>query len=303
MKALIFGATGQVGSYCKTLFEKEGYEVIAPSRDWAPRSLGVEISGNDEVCECIDRHKPDVVINAAAYNDVDGAEESIGRAFLSNAVGPMNIALALQGERRKCKFITFSSEYVFDGYAKHPYKTNAPTNPLSVYGTSKLLGEQAVASILRNQKLVDHYIIRTSWVFSSMKTNSNFVWRALNLLRERDKLAFVDDQDIRPTFAGDLAKVCLQFVNPPVCSILSGVYHATGSSTFTPWSWVQTIAQRYGINKTIDQIALADYKAKAKRPSWCVLDNYELQEHWLNPPGNPVDALNLPEFDALKEIT
>lgn len=214
--------------------------------------------------------KPDVVVNAAAYTAVDDAELHPDEAMVLNAIGP-GIAAAAAAELG-APFVHFSTDYVFDGTKGEPYLETDPPQPLGVYGTSKLAGEQAVAAANPN-----HVILRTSWLFGS--TGSNFVRTMLRLAGERDEIRVVDDQHGRPTSARDLAAataVILPRLATSPDPSLRGVFHLSGADDATWFSFAAAIlegaAARGGPVATVRPISTAEYVTRAPRPADSKLD-------------------------------
>ncbi|MEH6649460.1 MAG: dTDP-4-dehydrorhamnose reductase [Motiliproteus sp.] len=192
MKLLLTGADGQFG---RCLQDRAGdHQLIALNRH------GLDITDAKAVSDCLQQHRPDIVINGAAYTDVDRAESEPEKAYAVNRDGAANLAHACA--KLDIPLIHISTDYVFDGTATTPYKPNDPTNPINVYGKSKLAGEEAIREIWPK-----HLIIRTSWLFSEY--GNNFVKTMLRLAKERDEISVVNDQVGCPTYAGHLAEVAL----------------------------------------------------------------------------------------------
>ena len=208
-----------------------------------------------------------MIVNAAAYTAVDQAESEQALAISVNVMGPRNIAAA--SCEIGARLIHISTDFVFDGAASTPYKPNAATNPLSVYGQTKRDGELAVLEETSGSAVV----IRTSWLYS--KTGSNFVKTMLRLMSERDELGVVADQIGTPTWANSLAEVVWTFVQTPEHS---GIYHWTDGGE-TSWHGfalaIQEAALSLGLlNKAIPihGIKTQDYPTAARRPPYSVLD-------------------------------
>lgn len=264
MRVLLLGGTGQVGRECRALDWPENVKVVAPGR------TALDLSRPRAVAETIAGQPWDIVINAAAYAQVDGAESDRAAAFALNAEAPRALAEATQ--RRGIPLIHLSTDYVFDGRKGAPYvETDAPA-PLNVYGESKLAGERAVAAANPN-----HVIIRTAWVYSPH--GHNFVKTILQLAGERDRLTIVDDQRSTPTAAHDIAALCRDIAlratgereNMPY-----GIYHYCAAGETTWFGFAKAIlemaSQRGGGMPELLPITTADYPTLAKRPADTRLD-------------------------------
>ena len=260
MKILVFGCNGQLG-HSLTDTAPENVEVIGldlPELDIA------DATGVLEICQ---EMRPDVIANAAAYTAVDKAEADVEEAVAANVDGARNIALAARDIG--ARVIHISTDFVFDGTSLIPYKTDAPTNPLSVYGRTKRDGELAVLEVMSGAAVV----IRTSWLYS--KTGGNFVKTMLRLMSERDELGIVADQFGTPTWATSLAQVVWGFVAAPEHS---GIFHWSdgGATTWLEFAIaIQDEALLLGLLEReipIHAIKTADYPTAAKRPAYSVLD-------------------------------
>jgi len=212
MKILITGINGQVGSALVRQANEQGHEVVALSREQWDMALSPG-QGEELVLEA----KPDLVINPAAYTNVDGAEDDEATALKVNADAPR--ALSKGCQQLDIPIFHISTDYVFDGTKEEPYVEKDQTNPINAYGRTKLAGELAI------QKESDKYIIlRTSWVFS--KDGKNFVNTILRLAKERDELKVVSDQFGGPTSAECIAKILLQLATEHQDQW--GIYHYSG---------------------------------------------------------------------------
>ena len=259
MRALVTGAAGQLG-----------VELLrtAPS---ALEVIGLDHSRCDitepaQIEAAVDRHRPDVVINAAAYTAVDAAEAAPDLAHAVNSTGAGNAARAAQ--RVGARVIQVSTDYVFDGTSGTPYRPDSKTNPINVYGVGKLGGEKAV-----QQESPEALIIRSSWLYASH--GKNFLTTILSALRASRALRVVDDQIGVPTSARSLAETIWSCVQHPG---LHGIQHWVDGG---PGSWydfavaIQAIAVDRGLLERAAPIAAvtsADYRAPARRPPFSVLD-------------------------------
>jgi dTDP-4-dehydrorhamnose reductase len=270
MKILLFGANGQVGHELRRSLAPLG-ELVVTTRsgmfdDGKPCEVA-DFDAPDALPAMIERVAPDVVVNAAAYTAVDRAESDRDAAFRANAAAPQRIADACAA--RDALLIHYSTDYVFDGTGKRPYREDDPTSPLGVYGESKLAGEIAVqASGAR------HMIFRTAWVYASH--GKNFMRTMLRLAAERDELRVVADQVGTPTPAALIADVTAAVLDRPY--VRSGLWHLTAAGETTWHGFAEAIvAAAHGQGQLsrmpqIVPIATSDYPTPAKRPTYSRLD-------------------------------
>jgi dTDP-4-dehydrorhamnose reductase len=214
----------------------------------------------DAAALALREHAPDAVINCAAWTKVDAAETEHEAAFRANAVGPRLLAQAC--EAAGVLLCHVSTDYVFDGTAAAPIPETARTNPLGVYGTSKLAGEDAIREVAPQ-----HQIVRTSWLYG--QDGPNFVLTMLRLGAERDELRVVSDQRGAPTWTGHLAPALMTLVERGE----TGTYHLSNAGETTWASFATTIMAVAGLHCRIVPISTAEYGATAPRPAYSVLDN------------------------------
>jgi len=244
---LVTGAAGQLGT--DVVLELKRREIAHLSIDIAE----LDITDSNAVIQFIINHTPSCVIHCAAYTAVDAAEDNAELCMQINAIGTENIAKACR--EINTEMIYMSTDYVFNGEGETPYETDAPKSPLSVYGRSKLIGEEAV---LRH--LDKYYIVRTSWVFGHH--GNNFVKTIIRLAKERAELNVVDDQIGSPTYAPDLAALLCDMV----LSGKYGVYHASNEG-FCSWAeFASEIMNLSGSLCKINRITSEQYPTKAIRP-------------------------------------
>lgn len=224
----------------------------------------LDIADRDQVLSTIMNLKPEVVINTAAYNAVDNAEDNQDLAFKVNAEGPQYLAEACS--TNDAFLIHFSTDYVFDGTNADGYQENAAKNPLNVYGKSKSIGEDLI------KENCSHYaIIRTSWLFGP--NGNNFVTTMLGLAEKNKELNVVNDQRGCPTYTMDLAQALAEFIKHPQ----AGTFHLTNSTILTWFEFAQKIFRRAGIEIQLKPISSQELNRKAPRPQNSVLLNTKLK--------------------------
>ncbi|REJ11698.1 MAG: dTDP-4-dehydrorhamnose reductase [Bacillaceae bacterium] len=258
MKVVVTGAKGQLGTDLVDLLSDRGYEVYGYGRE------ELDITNFDQVHQVISKVKPDVVIHAAAYTKVDLAESEPDQAFAINSYGTRNVVVV--SEKVGAKLVYVSTDYVFDGTANLPYHEFAPTNPLSVYGKSKLAGEQFVRDL--HSKF---FIVRTSWVYG--KHGNNFVKTMLKLSQERDELMVVHDQIGCPTYTVDLANCILELIQTEKY----GVYHVSNSGHCSWYEFAKAIFEEAGIEVKVNPCTTKDFPRPAPRPTYSVFEHMALK--------------------------
>lgn len=265
MKILVTGSKGQLGSKIKDL------SVDFQSFSFSFTDLDeLDITNFNSVLDFFKFEKPDIVINCAAYTAVDKAEDDYENAFKINALGPENLAKACNVHNSK--FIHISTDYVFDGKEREkPYLESDFTSPQSVYGSTKLEGENLV---LKN--LQDAIIVRTAWLYSEY--GHNFVKTMLNLTQSRTELSVVNDQVGSPTYAGDLAQAILQISMQYFEENYwkSGVYHFSNLGKCTWFEFAKEIFKIKNINIKVNPVTSEEFPSKVKRPKYSVLDKEKI---------------------------
>jgi len=220
----------------------------------------LDVTDEQDVKNCIGFVKPDVVIHAAAYTDVDGCESNRELAFLVNADGAKNVALACK--KTSSVMVYISTDYVFGGTKSVPYKEEDETCPLNGYGESKLAGENYVKSILDK-----YYIVRTSWLFG--KNGKNFIETILRLAKEKNELRVVNDQIGSPTYTFDLAKAINVLVTKPSF----GYYHISNQGSCSWYDFAREILRLSGLNDVkVIPVSTEEIKRPANRPKYSVLN-------------------------------
>ena len=283
MKILLTGKTGQVGWELNHMLSKTD-TVFAMGRD------RMDLSKPETLGSVIQEVRPDIIINAAAYTAVDKAESEPELAMTVNGVAPGVIA----EEARKigAGIIHYSTDYVFDGKATSPYKEEDPTCPLSVYGKSKLAGENAVL-----QAGIAHIIIRAGWVYSMR--SSNFLLTMQKLVQTKKQIKVVDDQIGGPTWARSIAEGTTRILErglkggatTPQVFTGSGVFHMTCGGETSWFGFANKIFELSGLSENTELIPIptTDYTTPAVRPQYSLLSNRKLKQifyyempHWQN---------------------
>ncbi|MBO6634886.1 dTDP-4-dehydrorhamnose reductase [Parvibaculum sp.] len=264
---LVTGADGQVGTELTAANGAHGLSVTALSRNL------LDITDADAIAGAIAAHKPDIVINAAAYTAVDKAESEAELANAVNARGPGLLGLAC--DAAQIPLFHISTDYVFDGSAARAWREDDPVNPLGVYGRSKAEGEAAL-----RQATPCHIILRTAWIFSAH--GGNFVKTMLRLAAERDRLSVVDDQSGNPTSATDIARTLLQLASTSIDRMMVGetppwgTYHFCNAGVTSWCGFARAIMKgsslRGGPSVPVTPITTAEYPTPAKRPANSALD-------------------------------
>lgn len=265
MRTLLTGSKGQLAR-CFRDHLPENWELIATD------STSLDITDTEAVRNMVQNFQPDAIVNAAAFTAVDKAEAHVGTAFAVNATAVHNLASAARA--CQARFIHISTDYVFDGTNKTPYKEQDYTNPQSVYGRTKVAGE--LLALAANP---DSVIIRTSWLFSEY--GNNFVKTMIRLAGERDNLSIVHDQTGSPTYAGDLAQAIIALLQQPVAP--RGIYHYGGNKSVTWYEFAQAIfqaAQQQAPNFKVPQlnaITTDQYPLPAPRPAYSIMDCQKIE--------------------------
>lgn len=285
---LLTGKTGQVGLELHRLLPSLG-EVIAPERN------ELDLREPEQILRIMRNTNPQLVVNAAAYTAVDAAETDEANAFAVNAEAPR--LLAQEAKKIGAVLVHFSTDYVFDGSKITPYEETDPTNPINVYGKTKLAGEQAVGS-----SGVPHLIFRTAWVYATR--GRNFLLTILRLATEREELKIVGDQIGAPTCAADIAAATAKILtnlygrNDGACAFskVSGTYHMTAAGEATWYDFTKAILEEAAhasqdlswfaaatqgrplLARRIVPITASEYGSRTPRPAYSVLSNSRLTQ-------------------------
>ena len=255
---LVTGARGMLGTDLCALLCESGWTVVAAD------IAEFDITDREQSRAFVSQHSPDVLINCAAYTAVDQAESERELAFRVNRDGAGNLALAAAGAG--AFFIHLSTDYVFDGTKPGPYLEDDPPNPLSVYGASKLAGEEAVRAALDR-----HCIVRTAWLYGIH--GKSFARTILSIAQQGKPLRVVNDQRGCPTYTVHLARALAAIVEQP----RSGTYHAVNSGTCTWYDLARALLQAAGVSVEIAPCATSEFPRPAPRPANSVLDTSKLR--------------------------
>lgn len=257
MKIVVTGVKGQLG------FD------IAKQLDGRHETVGIDveeldITDIDAVQAFMKVNRPDIVINCAAYTNVDACETNDILAYKVNAAGPRNIAAACLD--LGVKMVQVSTDFVFDGETTTPYVEYDHANPLSVYGKSKWAGEELVREILPR-----HFIVRTAWLYGC--NGNNFVKTMLRLAQTRKSISVVNDQRGTPTFSRDLASEIIRLIETDAY----GTYHCTNEGECSWYEFARKIFELKGLNIDVSPISTEAFGSPAARPAYSVLRNLLLE--------------------------
>jgi dTDP-4-dehydrorhamnose reductase len=284
MTWLLFGGSGQLGC----ALQKELRRRTISYKSFS--SLDLDISNVLEVEAAFAHFVPDVVVNAAAWTDVEAAELNPERSYQINALGALNIARA--AKRLNSVFVQISTDYVFSGSNfNQPWDEEAFKRPISVYGYTKSEGETLVQSLGMNSL----YILRTAWLYSADR--KNFVKTMVNLALNSDqRVNVVNDQLGQPTFAGDLGK---QTINLVLSKSQYGIYHGTNSGEATWYEFAQEIFKLIGADVSrVVPCLTSDFRMQAKRPHYSVLGH----KSWANTTVSPMRDWRIALNEAMPAI-
>ena len=274
MKILITGSNGQLGNELQKIVSTGKAEIGSVSEEiknaevFAMDVDTLDITNLEQVKKVLNEVKPDVVINCAAATNVDGCEANQDLAFKINSLGPRNLAMV--AEELGAKIVQVSTDYVFSGVGEAPLKECDLVAPVSVYGKTKLLGEEFVREFSSK-----YYIVRTAWLYGYV--GHNFVYTMMKLGKDRDTLNVVNDQLGNPTHANDLAYHILKLIQTEEY----GVYHCTGKGECSWYNFASEIMKLSGRNCTVNPCTSEEYKSmypnSADRPAYSSLDNMMLR--------------------------
>ncbi|MBI5078765.1 dTDP-4-dehydrorhamnose reductase [Candidatus Saganbacteria bacterium] len=263
MKTLIIGADGQLGTdLCK----------VIPKEEQIPLTIkDIDITDKEQVLRVIKRYSPEIVINTAAYHQVDNCEDNEAAAFAVNALGARFVARACR--ETDAALVHISTDYVFDGAKKSPYLESDVPNPLSVYAVSKLAGEFCVKAVLEK-----HFIVRSSGLYGAAgcmgKGGGNCVENMLKRAENQPELKVVTDEVLAPTYTLDLAKKIAELIRTKHY----GLYHIVNHGQCSWYDFTVKIFELLGKKIKILPVTSAEFTAKVRRPAYSVLQNAKLAE-------------------------
>jgi len=258
MKYLITGRNGQLARTFIRRFEEESIGFIAPDE------AHLDITDFNCVIDAVTIHKPDVIINCAAYNHVDNAEKDMITAFAVNATGTKHLARA--AAKQKALLVHFGSDYVFDGLKENGlYTEDDQTHPLNEYGKSKLAGERHI------QEELDRYLVlRLSWVFGGGK--QNFIYKLGEWAKKNDYLKITCDEFSVPTYTETVVDCTLKAIGQGV----TGRYHLVNSGFCSRYEWAKVVLDTIGVKKFIRPVSMNSFNLPAKRPGFSAMSNAAL---------------------------
>jgi dTDP-4-dehydrorhamnose reductase len=261
LKFLITGKNGQLAQTFIRRFEAHAISYSAPDE------IQLDITNSKAVADAVAALKPDVIINCAAYNLVDQAEQARDTVFAVNAIGPRNLAQAAAAQ--KALLVHFGSDYVFDGLKENGlYTESDPVNPLNEYGRSKLAGERFVL-----EELDQCLVLRLSWVFGPGK--QNFIHKLIEWSKSSEYLKIACDEFSVPTYTGMVVDSTLKAIEQGV----TGRYHLTNSGFCSRYEWAKLIVSTIGVNKFIRPVTMDAFNLPAKRPKFSAMNNSKLAGH------------------------
>ena len=270
MKIFVIGTNGQLGREIKRQFGKK-YKLFLHDIDT------LDITDINSIDHVIGDVKPDILINAAAYTNVEKAEEDCDNAFKVNAIGAENLAIICK--KYDVKLVHISTDYVFDGTKDTPYDEFDHHNPLSVYGKSKSWGEKLIQQVGGK-----YFILRTSWLYGD---GNNFVRTMLRLAKEKSEIAVVGDQYGTPTYTKDLCWCIEKLIHTE----FYGIYHASNEGNCSWCEFAKEIMTVAECKTIIRSLTTAEYPVKAQRPMCSIMENRLLKLRGLNVMRSWQDAL------------
>jgi len=276
VKIAIIGADGQLGTdLCR----------VVPKEEQIPLTIkDLDITNPSQIDQVFKKYSPNIVINTAAYHKVDDCEDNPKLADLVNAIAVKNLAMACK--RTQITLLHISTDYVFDGNKGAPYSEDDLPNPKTVYGASKLAGEKFAAEILP-----EHFIVRTCGLYGEAgclgKGGTNFIKGMLRREKNKEKIRVVTDEIITPTYTLDLANKLYQLIQTKHF----GLYHISNNGQCSWWEFASKIFEILKIDIKVEKATSVDFKTKAHRPKYSVLDNARLRKIGLKDMRNWDEAL------------
>jgi dTDP-4-dehydrorhamnose reductase len=258
MKYLITGKNGQLAQAFINKFRGRSIDFSAPEE------AQLDITDYNAAINVVTAYRPDVIINCAAYNLVDKAEQDKDAVFAVNATGPKNLARAAASQ--KAFLVHFGSDYVFDGQKENGlYTESDPVNPLNEYGKSKLAGEQHVM-----EELDQCLVLRLSWVFGAGK--QNFIYKLTEWAKNNEYLKIACDEFSVPTYTGMVVDITLKAIEQG----MTGRYHLTNSGFCSRYEWAKLILNTAGVKKFIRPVSMDTFNLPAMRPKFSAMINSKL---------------------------
>ncbi len=251
LRYLITGKDGQLATEFLKRFEGE-------AAGFSHKDL--DIGNLDQVLECLQGLKPQIIINCAAYNYVDLAESRYYDAIRTNTIGVRNLAYG--AKKIGALLVHFSTDYVFDGTKRIPYTEEDEPNPLSLYGKSKYMGELSI-----KEELLNYLIFRVSWVFGEGR--QNFIYKLLTWAKDKERLQIAFDEVSCPTSTTTIVEITLRALKER----LTGLYHLTNSGYASRYEWAVFILKSLGIKKEVTPVSSAIFNLPAKRPDFSAMSN------------------------------
>ena len=271
MKILITGSDGMLGHDLADVLKGKHELILTTSKT-------LDITDKDHVIDFVSSQKPDMLINAAAYTDVDGCEKNQELAYSVNGEGVRNLARACK--KIGCGLVHISTDYVFSGENTRPWVEDDETGPISVYGKSKLEGEKAICEILEK-----YFILRTAWLYGV--NGRNFPKTMLELAENHSKITVVYDEVGTPTYTLDLAQAISKLIETDCY----GIYHLTNSGSCSWCEFARYIFEIAGADVEVVPVTADEFARPAPRPSYSVLENRNWVENGFEPLRNYTEAI------------
>ena len=271
MKILITGSDGMLGHDLADVLKGKHELILTTSKT-------LDITDKNHVIDFVSSQKPDMLINAAAYTDVDGCEKNQELAYSVNGEGVRNLAMACK--KIGCGLVHISTDYVFNGENTRPWVEDDETGPISVYGKSKLEGEKAICEILEK-----YFILRTAWLYGV--NGRNFPKTMLELAENHSKITVVYDEVGTPTYTLDLAHAISKLIETDCY----GIYHLTNSGSCSWCEFARYIFEIAGADVEVVPVTADEFARPAPRPSYSVLENRNWVENGFEPLRNYTEAI------------
>lgn len=262
MRIMVTGSTGTLGKSLCPMLEKEGFQF------WACNSKIFDVTNTKMVNEIMDKISLDFIIHLAAFTNIDAAEDDPEHAYDVNVTGTRNIANI--AKKHNIPILYVSTNNVFDGKSEKPYKTTDATNPINVYGKTKLQGEREIIKATKK-----HYILRTSWLYGT----GGYVDAMLTFSNFRKEISVVNDQIGSPTNVDDVSKKIIEIIKN---KSPYGIYHISSSGSASWADFTRKIFEIKKRNVAVTAIDKSDFPRPALRPKYCVLEGEDMLPNWEN---------------------